>query len=196
MSDHLPRRLGGHLSRHSIAYAVGVFALSFSPVPSMAADLVTTADIANGAVTTPKLAADSVVTGKIDNETIQGTDIRNGTVRDADLAESAKGAKVIRYDLGSHDFEEDGSFHPSLPGSWTGDTVTRSSWSVVMYRDYGHHTGNDYGFVIPGHADGSEYGLYVSGWGLVEIWRIAGPGEDYEKIFLYRTVTTSTVDVP
>ena len=65
-----PRRLGGHLRRHGIAYAALTVALSFSPVPSMAADLVTTGDIANGAVTRPKLAADSVVSTKIVNDSI------------------------------------------------------------------------------------------------------------------------------
>jgi hypothetical protein len=83
MSDRLSRRLGGHLRRHGIAYAALTAALSFSPLPSMAADLVTTGDIANGAVTTPKLAGDAVTSAKIDNGAITKGDLQNGSVSEA-----------------------------------------------------------------------------------------------------------------
>lgn len=76
----------GHLRRNVIAYVALLAAFALSPVPSMAAELVTTGDIANGAVTQPKLAADSVVGGKIVNESVTGVDIRNGTIGAADVA--------------------------------------------------------------------------------------------------------------
>ena len=57
----------------------------------MAADLVTTEEIANGAVTTPKLAADSVVGGKILNETVSGPDIKNDSVGGADVRDGSIG---------------------------------------------------------------------------------------------------------
>jgi hypothetical protein len=63
MPERLHRRLGGHVRRHSLAYAVLALAVSISPAPSMAAELINSEDIANGAVTQPKLAADSVVSG-------------------------------------------------------------------------------------------------------------------------------------
>ena len=59
--------------------------VAFSPVPSMAADLVTTADIANGAVTRPKLAVDSVVSAKVLNDSITASDIKDGTVGTGDI---------------------------------------------------------------------------------------------------------------
>lgn len=85
MPDRFHRRLGGHLRRHSIAYAVLTLAVSISPAPSIAAELVNTADIANGAVTQPKLGADSVVSGKILNETIGGVDVKNGSITPVDV---------------------------------------------------------------------------------------------------------------
>ncbi|WP_183094240.1 hypothetical protein [Nocardioides stalactiti] len=86
MSERPHRHPGGHLRRHGAAYALAALALTLSPVPSIAADLVTTADIATGAVTQPKLAPDSVVSGKILNETIGGVDIKNGSVTATDVA--------------------------------------------------------------------------------------------------------------
>jgi len=75
----------GHLRRNVVAYVALVAAFALSPVPSMAAELVTTGDIANGAVTQPKLAADSVVGGKIVNESVTGVDIKDGTIGAADV---------------------------------------------------------------------------------------------------------------
>ena len=192
MSDQLHRRLGGHLRRHSIAYAVLALAVSISPAPSMAADLVTTADIANGAVTTTKLAADSVVSGKIANETVTGADLKNGTVGNADLADSAKGAKVIRYALGDHDFGTNPSMSVQLPGSWTKAAVTGSSWSATMYVDFFSNA-----WAVPGLGPNAatNYRLAVSSGGNLVIDRATGPGEGFENIYVFRTVATSTESV-
>jgi hypothetical protein len=192
MPERLHRRLGGHVRRHSIAYAVLALAVSISPAPSMAADLITTPDIANGAVTTPKLAADSVVGGKIANDTVAGVDIKNGGVGAADLADSAKGAKVIRYDLGSHDFS-DSALIVQLPGSWDANVVTGSTWSAIMQQA----AGLSY-YAVPGHgvAGSSDYRLFVYPHGELHIDAATGSGEPYVDIRVYRTVVTSTQAVP
>jgi hypothetical protein len=104
MSDARSRRLAGHFRRHGIAYAALTVAFSFSPVPSMAADLVTTAEIANGAVTQPKLAADSVVSGKILNESINGSDIKNGAVTGKDVLDDTITSADI-HSINSSDIE-------------------------------------------------------------------------------------------
>jgi hypothetical protein len=70
-------RLGGHIRRHGVAYAAMAVAVSFSPVPSMAADLVTTAEIKNRAITGQKLGANSVSSAKVANGTIRGADVRD-----------------------------------------------------------------------------------------------------------------------
>jgi len=160
-------------------------------VPSIAADLVTTSDIANGAVTQPKLAADSVVGGKIANESVAGTDIKNGTVGNADLADAAKGAKVIRYDLGAHNFGTLWFLARQLPGTWDGDVVMSSSWSAGMYA-----VGEGY-YAVPGPGAGGgqiDYRLKILDNGVVRIESTGTGGEDYLHIYLYRTVSTSTLD--
>ena len=86
MSD-TAHRIIGHLGRQKMTYAVVALAVYISPVPAMAAELVGTADIANGAVTAPKLAADSVTTSKIVDDTITRNDIREGTITGAEVAD-------------------------------------------------------------------------------------------------------------
>ncbi|WP_183101043.1 hypothetical protein [Nocardioides pelophilus] len=210
MSERL-RHLGGHLRRHGIAYAALTVAFSFSPMPSMAADLVTTGEIANGAVTQPKLAADSVVGGKILNETVTGVDIKNGAVGSGDLTDgsvagvdvkngsieavdlspTATGARVIRYDLGSFNFAS-GDLLRKLPGVWDEATVARSSWSVTMNGDSG------YVISLPGHFfDGVRHDFVVNKLGSV---LITDSGQAVDRVFtdisVYRTIPTSTVTVP
>lgn len=205
------RHLGGHLRRHGIAYAALTVAFSFSPLPAIAADLVTTGEIANGAVTQPKLAADSVAGGKILNETVTGVDIkngavgsgdltdgsvsgldiRNGSIEDADLAPTATGAKVIRYDLGSFNFAN-GDLLRTLPGVWDAAKVARSSWSVTMNGESG------YVISLPGHFfDGVRHDFVVNKYGSV---LISDSGQAVDRVFtdisVYRTIPTSTVTVP
>lgn len=205
------RHLGGHLRRHGIAYAALTVAFSFSPLPAMAADLVTTGEIANGAVTQPKLAADSVVSGKILNESVSGVDIKNGTVGSADLldgsvsgvdvrngsieavdlAPTATGAQVIRYDLGSFNFAN-GDLLRRLPGVWDEAKVARSSWAVTMNGESG------YVVSLPGHFfDGVRHDFVVNKFGTVLIF---DGGQAFDRVFtdisVYRTIPTSTVAVP
>ncbi len=165
-------------------------AVSFSPVPSMAADLVTTADIRNRAVTAQKLGANSVSSAKVANGTIRGADLRNGSVTNIDLHPSARGAKVIRYNLGSFDFSA--SFlSRQLPGTWKAGTVAGSTWAVSM-----HHDLIDRDYLVPGAGYGgtTSYRISISATGVVFIDK-TGPGEPYSNIRLYRTVPTSTQTV-
>jgi hypothetical protein len=197
MSDRAHRRLGGHVRRHSVAYValVGMFALS--PVPSMAAALVTTDQIANGAVTRPKLAADSVDGAKVVNEALTGADIKNGTINPAELADAAKGAKVVRYDLGDHNFSET-DLVVQLPGTWSAGTVAGSSWSATLVYTDGLDEGDALSFVVPGPAisGASEYGLNVDNDGKVRIEVTSGFGEYFSAVRLYRTTVTSTQTAP
>lgn len=197
MSEPLPRRLGGHLRRHSIAYAVLALAVSVSPAPSMAVDLVTTADIANGAVTQPKLAVDSVVGGKVTNGSLTGVDIQDGTVGTADLKSSARGAKVYRYNVGSWDFSTPATYYLGLdiPDVDDAATVANSTWSVTMqYANPGNPNFNA-NYVVPGYGYNRTtfYDLLVTDQGNLYIERI-GPAEVgvvYQNIRVYRTVATS-----
>jgi len=86
MSD-TAHRIIGHLGRQKMTYVVAALAVYISPVPAMAAELVGTADIANGAVTAPKLAADSVTTSKIVDDTITRNDIKEGTITGTEVAD-------------------------------------------------------------------------------------------------------------
>lgn len=107
VSDPHPRRLSGHLRRNVVAYVALVVAFSFSPVPSMAAGLVKTSDIADGAVTRPKLAANSVNSGKVANESLTSADLKNGGINGSDLnlfndsqctGETVQGTAIINAD--------------------------------------------------------------------------------------------------
>jgi len=200
MPDHLHHRLGDHFRRHSFGYAVIVLTLSLSPLPSMAADLVTTGDIANGAVTRPKLAANSVVSGKIENGTVSGADLKNASVGTADLKTSARGAKVVRYNIGSWDPTNPGQTWTvaDLPDVTDAATVANSTWSATM--NYTDPPGYDFSYVVPGygHNRTTFYDLLVTDTGEVYIERI-GPietGVVYEDIRIYRTVATSTFTFP
>jgi len=80
-----PHRFIAHLGRQKMTYAVVALALYISPVPAMAAELVGTADLENGAVTTPKLATDSVTSTKIVDDTITRSDIRDGAITGTEI---------------------------------------------------------------------------------------------------------------
>jgi len=73
-------RVLGHLARQKMTYVVAALALYISPVPAMAADLVGTSDLKNGAVTTPKLADNSVTDAKIRNLKWHPFELMNGWV--------------------------------------------------------------------------------------------------------------------
>ena len=188
MPDAQPRRLASHLRRNLVAYVALVGMVAFSPVPGVAADLVTTDEIANGAVTRPKLARDSVVTGKILNGSIVGADIKDHSVGSADLAPSAKGARVISYDLGYRNFSNFPSLDRRLPGTWDAAVVGGSQWSATMHDAFSGRS-----VVVPGTSpDGENYKLFVSDDGVVHIWPDGAGGEVYDSIRLYRTLPTST----
>jgi len=142
------RRLGGHLRRHFPVYVVGLFAFTFSPLPSMAAALVTTDQIANGAITTPKLAPDSVIGSKILKESVTGGDIKNGTVGTGDLGiNSVNTTRVKDGSLIAADFG---------PNSVNGTHVTDGSLTVA---DLASDTAKAlqspaYRYVIPATNDG------------------------------------------
>lgn len=198
MPDHA-RRLGGHLRRHSVAYVALIGMVALSPVPSMAAGLVTSDQIANGAVTRPKLAADSVDGAKVVNESLTGADIKNGTINPVELADAAKGAKVISYDLGDHNFALDPTLVVQLPGTWSPAAVAGSTWSATLLYTDGYENGYGRYFVVPGAGIGgarSEYSVDVDTDGRVSIELSSGSGEYYSAVHLYRTTATSAQSAP
>jgi hypothetical protein len=152
------RRFGGHLRRHLPVYIVGVFAFTFSPLPSMAAALVTTDQIANGAVTTPKLAVDSVDGRRILNESVTGADLKNSTVLKGDLApNSVNGPRVTNESLTGAEVKNGTIGNADLGlNSVNGATVTDGSLTVA---DLASDTAESlqspaYRYVIPATNDG------------------------------------------
>ncbi|KAA1417945.1 hypothetical protein F0U44_15020 [Nocardioides humilatus] len=191
--------LGAHLRRQRAVYAFIGLALYVSPVPSMAAALVTTDQIANSAITTPKLAVDSVISTRILDESITSGDIKNGTIAGVDLRTSAMGAKVIRYDVGYWEFGSNtnesgqGSVSVQLPGTWTAAIVAASSWSATVKSVTPGTT--DTTIVVPGTYNGAHIELMVHDDGRAVILCEDG-GAVYDDISIYRTVTTSTQVTP
>lgn len=87
MSDLRSRRIIGHLRRNLVAYVALVGMVAFSPVPSVATDLVTTEEIANGSITAQKLAPDSVTRAKIADGAVTTNAIADSTVGVDDIAD-------------------------------------------------------------------------------------------------------------
>jgi hypothetical protein len=188
MSDRITRRLGGHLRRNGISYAALAGVLALSPVPSMAADLVTTDEIANGAVTGPKLATGSVYSFTVADGSLKTADIKDGNVTYDDLSTSARGAKLIRYDVGSNDFSTIPYFAVQLPGAWDSAQLANSTWTGSMFSN---DDGLDHALPGFGFARLSEYQISVSPTGFVYIELVSGPGESYASIRIYQHVVTA-----
>lgn len=158
------RRLGSHLRRHFPVYVVGIFAFTFSPLPSMAAGLVTTDQIANGAVTTQKLATDSVIGTRILNESVTGVDIKNGAIGKADLAlDSVSGPKVTNESLTGVDIKNGAIANADLGlNSVNGTTVADESLTIADLTPTTTKSlqSPSYRYVIPATNDGLDARLY------------------------------------
>jgi hypothetical protein len=78
-------------------------------------------DIRNGAVTTSKLH----------NKAVTSPKIRHGAITTADLASSARGAKVVQYVASGASINAN-FVTVRLPGIWTVSKLGKSSWSVEL----------------------------------------------------------------
>ena len=88
---------------------------------AIAAGQIGSHDIRNGAVTTSKLH----------NKAVTSPKIRHGAITTADLASSARGAKVVQYVASGASINAN-FVTVRLPGIWTVSKLGKSSWSVEL----------------------------------------------------------------
>lgn len=131
VANRFSHRLGAHLRRHSVVYAVVALAASTLPAPSMAADLVASVELANGAA--PARAADRGVTqlgcqqrlsGGNGDDTIHGNRRDNGICGwgGKDSLFGHPGDDVLRGN-GDHDYLSGGFGTDTLNGGEGNDTI-------------------------------------------------------------------------
>jgi hypothetical protein len=138
-----------------------------------------THDIRNGAVTTPKLHANAVTSPKI----------HNGAVTTADLASSARGAKVVQYVVSGASISAS-SLTVQLPGSnWTTAKLAKSGWSVELVRN------GDALFPLGQAApagESSANGFYISfNSGIAQVHINATSYAAISTVRITRTISTS-----
>jgi hypothetical protein len=171
--------------------AAVAFLLATSPVVAQAAAFITSADIVNNTIKSKDVKDNALKGQDVKDGSLTGVDIANGSVADIDLAAAAKGAKVIRYNLGAHDFTG-GGLSRTLPGTWNAATVQGSSWFAMAHGNGGF----DYALPGWGASAATAYRVYVDDTGEVFIEAVTGPGEAYDNVSLYRTIATSTASAP
>src|SRR5262245_47757186 len=180
-SAEKPRRL-----TYANVAATLALVLALGAGTAYAAPLIGPNQIADNAVRARHIKSNQVLSRHIGTGQVTSSDIANGSVAVADLAAGARGARVIRYDLGDFDFAN--SFlSVQLPGSWNAATVAGSTWTMSV-----HHATLDRDYLLPGQGVGgaTTYRISVGADGHVYVDK-AGPGEAYTGIRLYRTIVPS-----
>jgi len=117
---------------------------------AIAAGQIGSHDIRNGAVTTSKLH----------NKAVTSPKIRHGAITTADLASSARGAKVVQYVASGASINAN-FVTVRLPGIWTVSKLGKSSWSVELVSLPNPGTGL---FVLSQSApagEGTADGFYI-----------------------------------
>lgn len=149
---------------------------------AIAAGQIGTNDIRNGAVTTAKLHGNAVTSHKI----------RDGGVAKADLARSARGAKIVQYVASGATLPT--SLNVRLPGTWNATKLRNSGWSVELVRN----GPPSYVFVLGQSAPSGEStsdGFYIRVDSQVATVHIVGPSYgDIDTVRIVRTISTSRVD--
>lgn len=142
-------------------------------------------DIKKNAVTGPKIKKNAVTSKKI----------KNGKVKTADLAPSARGAKVIQYVADGSVLDTQDSATVQLPGTWNASSLGNSSWSVELVRNAGPVL-----FVLGSSAPAGETaanGFYITVTGGVASVNINAPSYNFiNTIRVVRTVRTGTAASP
>jgi hypothetical protein len=151
---------------------------------AIAAGQIGTNDIRNGAVTTAKLHKNAVTSHKIHNR----------SVKTADLAPSARGAKVVQYIASGALLDTQNSLTVQLPGTdWTAEKIAKSSWSVELVRNSGPIL-----FVLGNSApagEGTADGFYVTiDSGVASVFVNAPSYSLIDTVRVTRTISTSQVD--
>ena len=139
-------------SKSSSALAIAVLAAGLligGTGGAIAHGLVDTNDIKNNAVTSPK--------------------INNGAVHTADLAPSARGAKVTQYIVSGALLDSQNSVTVRLPGTWTAGRLGKSAWTVELVRNSGavFMVGNS---APAGEGTGDGFFINVSGAGVATVF--------------------------
>jgi hypothetical protein len=149
---------------------------------AIAAGQIGTHDIRNGAVTKAKLHGNAVTSAKIHNRTVKATD----------LAQSARGAKVVQY---SADATSISAGTPNLtvqlPGTWTMAKLAASSWSVSLIRNSGNLYVLGVVDAITGEGPDDGWAINLSGAGVASVSLYAPSYGSIDTVRITRTISTS-----
>jgi hypothetical protein len=139
--------------------------------------------IAAGQIGTAQIKDGAVTTRKLDNGAVTSKKIRNSSITFADLAASAKGAKVVQYIANGALFDTQDTAVVVLPGTWNATSLGNSSWSVQLLRNSptvlfslgqsapaGESTAN--GFYISVNAGTASVSINASSYGFIDTIRI------------------------
>jgi hypothetical protein len=156
--------------------------------PALAVAVLTAGLLVGG--TGGAMAHGLIGTNDLKNNAVTSSKINNGAVQTADLAPSARGAKVIQYVTSGALLDSQNGVTVTLPGTWNAATLGNSTWTVELVRNSGNifMLGNS---APAGEGTGDGFYISVNGSGVATVIVNAPSYGVIDTVRVTRTVRTS-----